>query len=249
MSDQRRAAVITGAASGIGRAVVERLRTQYDYIACLDVDVESGEGSDREGEEADDGVHRFAVDVRDPGAVADAIAAVESAADIDAVVNNAGVSRAVELADLDPAEWDRVLDVNLKGQYTVVRAAAPAMVDRGRGAIVNVSSVAGLRGSATGGVHYSASKAGAFGLTKGLAKQLGPEVRVNAVAPGLIETPLVTDSELWTPESLAAYAADLPLERIGSPGEVADVIAFLCSDDASYVTGTTLTVDGGSMLR
>lgn len=111
------------------------------------------------------------------------MAAVESVADVAALVNNAGISRAVSLADLDPDEWDRVLDVNLKGQYVVARAVAPGMVERGEGAIVNVSSV-----------------------------------------------------------------ADLPLERIGTPEEVADVVAFLC-DGASYVTGTVLTVDGGSMLR
>lgn len=247
MSAEQRAAVVTGAASGIGRAVIERLRAEYDYVACLDVADESEHdgGTDDDA----DGVHRFTVDVRDPDAVTNAIEGIESAADVEAVVNNAGVSRAVDLANLTPGEWDRVLDVNLRGQYTLVRAAAPAMVERGRGVIVNVSSVAGLKGSATGGVHYSASKAGVFGLTKGLAKQLGPEIRVNAVAPGLIETPLLTDSDLWTEESLAAYAADLPLERIGTPEEVADVVAFLCSDESSYVTGTTLTVDGGSMLR
>ncbi|SFL15486.1 3-oxoacyl-[acyl-carrier protein] reductase [Halogranum rubrum] len=242
MADQQRAAVVTGAASGIGRAVVERLRDKYDYLACLDV-----ADLDDEWQDADD-VHGFAVDVRDPDAVSETIEAIESVAAVEAVVNNAGISQAVALSDLGPDEWDRVLDVNLKGQYLVARAAAPGMLERGRGAIVNVSSVAGLRGSATGGVHYSSSKAGVFGLTKGLAKQLGPAIRVNAVAPGLIETPLLTDSDLWTEAGLADYAAQLPLERIGTPDEVADAVAFLCTD-ASYVTGTVLTVDGGSMLR
>jgi 3-oxoacyl-[acyl-carrier protein] reductase len=197
----------------------------------------------------DDGVHQFDVDVRWSDAVVDVIEAIESFADVAAVVNNAGVSRAVDLASLKPDEWDRVLDVNLKGQYVVARAAAAAMLERGDGSIVNVSSVAGLRGSATGGVHYSASKAGVIGLTKGLAKQLGPAVRVNCVAPGLIATPLLTESDLWTEEALAEYAAELPLERIGTPSEVADVVSFLCGDDASYVTGAVITVDGGSTLR
>ncbi|MCO8265172.1 SDR family oxidoreductase [Haloferax sp. AB510] len=243
MTDHQRAAIVTGASSGIGRAVVERLRADYDYVACFDI--ETGE-TDWD----DERVHEFAVDVRDPDAVADAVTAVESVADVTALVNNAGISRAVSLADLDPDEWDRVLGVNLKGQYVVARAVAPGMVERGEGAgaIVNVSSVAGLRGSATGGVHYSSSKAGVFGLTKGLAKQLGPEVRVNCVAPGLVETPLLTESNLWTEEALAEYAAELPLERIGTPEEVAEVVAFLC-DGAGYMTGTVLTVDGGSMLR
>ncbi|WP_410767344.1 SDR family oxidoreductase [Haloferax sp. DFSO60] len=241
MASQQQAAVVTGAASGIGQAVVEELRERYEYIACFDVD-------DIDDIWDDDGIHGFSVDVRDPDAVADAVAAVESVADVTAVVNNAGISQAISLAELEPDEWDRVLDVNLKGQYVVARAVAPAMVERGDGAIVNVSSVAGLRGSATGGVHYSSSKAGIFGLTKGLAKQLGPAVRVNCVAPGLIETPLLTDSNLWTDEALAEYAAELPLERIGTPDEVAEVVSFLC-DGASYITGTVLTVDGGSMLR
>jgi 3-oxoacyl-[acyl-carrier protein] reductase len=243
MTGRQRAAVVTGAASGIGRAVADRLRHEYDYVACLDVD-----GPDDESNVAD-GVHWFDVDVRDPDVVADVIESIESVADVAAVVNNAGISRAVALEDLGPDEWDRVLDVNLKGQYVVARAAAPGMIERGTGAIVNVSSVAGLRGSATGGVHYSASKAGVFGLTKGLATQLGPAVRVNCVAPGLVATPLLTESDLWTDEALAAYAAELPLERVGAPEEVADVIAFLCGDDSSYVTGTVVTVDGGSMLR
>ncbi|MFC7203074.1 SDR family NAD(P)-dependent oxidoreductase [Haloferax namakaokahaiae] len=241
MANQQQAAVVTGAASGIGRAVVDAFRDEYDYIACFDIE-ESGD------EFEDDSIHWFTVDVRDPDAVAEAVAAVEADADIAALVNNAGISHAVSLDELEPEEWDRVLDVNLKGQYVVARAVAPAMVERGHGAIVNVSSVAGLRGSATGGVHYSSSKAGSFGLTKGLAKQLGPAVRVNCVAPGLIETPLLTESNLWTDDALADYADELPLERIGSPEEVAEVVSFLCLD-ATYVTGTVLTVDGGSMLR
>lgn len=244
MAERPSAAVVTGAASGIGRAIVERLRGRFDYVACFDVDPEV-----RESWADDANVHGFEVDVREYSVVASAVEVVEAEADVVAVVNNAGISRAVGLADLNSDEWDRVLDVNLKGQYTVTRATTPAMTDRGDGAIVNVSSVAGLRGSATGGVHYSSSKAGVFGLTKGLAKQLGPEIRVNCVAPGLVETPLLTESNLWTDERLGAYAAELPSERIGTPDEVARVVDFLCGPGSSYMTGSVVTVDGGSTLR
>ena len=122
------------------------------------------------------------------------------------------------------------------------------MFEREAGYVVNVSSGAGQRGSASGGVHYSAAKAGVLGLTKGLAKQLGPHVRVNCVVPGLVDTPLMTDSGLWDEASVAAFEESLPLERVGEPDEIARVIEFCCGPGAAYMTGSVVNADGGGSL-
>lgn len=239
------AAVVTGGASGIGAATVDRFATgeEYDTVAALDIDPNVEEMY------ADTpGVEGFRVDVSDFDAVHDVVDAVEATADIGAVVNCAGVSRYFWIGDLEPEEWHDVVDVNLTGQYHLVHAAAPAMYERGHGYIVNVSSGAGQRGSASGGVHYSAAKAGVLGLTKGLAKQLAPDVRVNCVVPGLMDTPLATDSELWTEEELEAAVENIPLQELGAPDAAAKVIEFLCGDGAEYMTGSVVNVDGGSSL-
>lgn len=245
MSGDPAAAIITGAASGIGKATVEQFQNDnaYDLVACLDVDERVTDLY-----ATGDDVVPYVVDVSDHDAVADAVADVEKVADVNALVNNAGISRHFALADLDPDEWDRVLDVNLKGQYNCARAVCPRMVERGHGYVVNVSSGAGKQGSVSAGVHYSASKAGIFGFTKGLAKELAPAVSVNCVVPGLVDTPLATDTELWTEEELAEYADRIPFERLGRPEEVARVINFLCGDGASYMTGSVVDVDGGAAL-
>lgn len=239
------AAVVTGAASGIGAATVARFvdGDRYDLVAALDV------ADSLHDVYADaDGVLPLRVDVADFDAVHDAVDRVEAEAAIEAVVNCAGVSRYFWIGDLEPDEWHEVVDVNLTGQYHLVHAAGPAMFERESGYVVNVSSGAGQRGSASGGVHYSAAKAGVFGLTKGLAKQLAPHVRVNCVVPGLMDTPLARDSGLWTEEELAAMADEIPLGELGDPDAAARVIEFLCGPGAEYVTGSVVDVDGGASL-
>lgn len=243
MSNTEIAAIVTGAASGIGRALVKRLDDNFDTVICIDVD----ESVHALADDADC-VLTYTTDVSDHDAVRDIVDAVEEHAEITAAVNNAAVSRYRWIGDLDPAEWQRVIDVNLTGQYNLVHAVAPRMYKRERGYIVNISSGAGKFGSASAGVHYSASKAGVFGLTRGLAKQLAPHINVNCVVPGLIDTPLTTDSGLWSDEDLESFVDDLPLDRLGDPDEVARVIEFLCGDGASYMTGSIVDVDGGAAL-
>ncbi len=240
-----RVAVVTGGASGIGRATVERFVADesYDAVACLDLNPNVHDEFD------DPSVWTYQVDVSDHDAISDAVDAIEEDGNIEAIVNNAGLSRYFWIGDLEPEEWHDLIDINLTSQYSLAHAAGPLMYERERGYIVNVSSGAGKHGSASGGVHYSAAKAGIFGLTRGLAKQLSPHVHVNCVVPGLVETPLATDSELWTEEKLNEQAASLPLEKLGDPDEIARVIHFLCGPGAAYMTGSLVTVDGGSQLN
>lgn len=236
-------ALVTGAASGIGQAVVEQFLDDgsTDHVAALDIDPTIHDTFD-------EAVSTSVVDVSDHKEVHEVVDQIEQTHDITAVVNNAAISRYYWLGYLTFEEWQEVINVNLTGQYNVAHAVGPKMYERGDGAIVNVSSTAGQRGSASAGVHYSASKAGVLGLTKGLAKQLAPSVRVNSVVPGLIDTPLATDSELWSDEELAAFVERLPAGRLGDPDEVARVIHFLCGEGSAYMTGSVVNVDGGSAL-
>jgi 3-oxoacyl-[acyl-carrier protein] reductase len=169
-------------------------------------------------------------------------ALVESAGELDVVVNNAGVTRDGLIARMPDDDWDSVLETNLGGTFYTCRAAARGMMRRRRGSIVNLTSIVGLHGNA-GQTNYAASKAGIIGLTKSLARELGSRgVRVNAVAPGYVETRL---TEVLPEELRAGMLANTPLGRLGTPGEIARAVRFLCSDDASFITGEVLLVDGG----
>lgn len=244
------AALVTGAARGIGNAIARKFaeRDRYDIVACLDID----DGVQKFADDLPGGVG-YTVDVSDHEAIGDVVKDVEEEANIEAAVNNAGVSRYFWIGDLEPEEWDRIVDINLKGQYNVARWVTPHMYERERGALVNISSGAGTRGSVSGGVHYSASKGGVLGLTRGLAKQLSPHVRVNCVVPGLIDTtagqPADDDEDgLWTEEGMETMRRLILLRRVGQPEEVANVVRFLCSAEASYMTGSILNVNGGAHL-
>ena len=247
--DEPTAALVTGAARGIGLAIATALAEEdrYDRVVCLDIDP----GVETVAGELDGGVG-YVCDVGDTERVEELVEEIEQEATIVAAVNNAGYSEPAQLPDPTRADWDALLETNLTGQYNVCRAVGPRMLEREAGAIVNISSGAGVSGSVSGGVHYSASKAGVLGLTKGVAKQLSPHVRVNAVVPGLIDTTLGEAGEegegLWDEEGMAKMHALTPMQRSGEPEEVASVVTFLCSEDASYMTGSTVTVDGGSAL-
>lgn len=246
MGTQPTAALVTGAARGIGKATAHRFAAddRFEQVICVDIDdIVKDVTTDLSG------ATPAVIDVSDHDVVEEFIEDIESDIDVEALVNNAAVANYAWIGDLTPEEWDHTMDVNLKGQYNLIRHLGPRMYDRGRGWIVNVSSGAGQRGSASAGVHYSASKAGIFGLTRGVAKQLAPTIHVNCVVPGLIDTRLASKDDLWSDDERAGFLETIPAGRLGEPDEVARVIEFLSGEGAAYVTGTVVNVDGGAALR
>jgi NAD(P)-dependent dehydrogenase (short-subunit alcohol dehydrogenase family) len=245
-----RAAVVTGATRGIGRAVALALAREGADVVVNGRDAAAGAAAVR----AIEGLGRRAVWHRaDLGRVAEARglvdAAVAALGRVDVLVNNAGLFQRKPALEMEEADWDAVLDVNLKGAFFCAQAAARAMAARARaggpagGAIVNVSSDAQWSGGLNPCAHYAASKAAMGSFTRSLARELAPHgIRVNAIAPGMIETDMGGDA--------GAALGDLriPLGRYGTPEEVAAVAVFLASDEASYVTGATLNLSGGLVL-
>ncbi|HEX4491275.1 MAG TPA: SDR family NAD(P)-dependent oxidoreductase [Acidimicrobiia bacterium] len=237
-----RVALVTGGASGIGRACAERLARDGAAVAVLDRD---GDGARAVAAEVNG--RAYEVDVRDGDAVRAAFAAVvDDGGGLDILVNNAGVGDLRPLHTVDDRLWHRLVDVNLTGTFHAMAAAVPAMLAGGGGAIVNNASLSGLAPTRNEAA-YSAAKAGVIALTSSGALEYGPTIRVNCVAPGFIRTPLTA---IWDqhPDAFAPITDAIPLGRIGEADEVADVIAFLCSDAAAYITGQTLVVDGGLSL-
>jgi 2-hydroxycyclohexanecarboxyl-CoA dehydrogenase len=239
-----RHSVVTGGASGIGRAACHRFAAEGASVAVLDID---GDGAEATAKEID-GV-AFAVDVTDAEALRHCVdAAVERLGGLSILVNNAGGSTMVGLADWDPAEWDRIVRLNLTGVFNGMRAGVPHLLAGGGGAVVNTASISGTRPSA-GETPYSAAKAGVIALTSSAALEYGPVIRVNAVAPGMIRTNLTRPLLEIVPDADALYERMTPAARVGEPEDVADVMVFLCSDLARFITGQTLVVDGGMTLH
>ena len=249
-----RIAVVTGAASGIGKATALRLAAEGAAVAAVDRHLAGAEETAAAIRARDGRARAYACDVADSAQVAAAAQAiVADLGPVDVLANVAGIGDAVgtDITELDDARWNQVLAVNLSGAFFWCRALLPGMAARGRGAVVSVSSLAGRSKSANGGPAYTASKAGVLGLTRHLAFDYGPRgVRVNAICPGGVDTPLLRAGRAHENAEersvrLAAYAYFMPIKRISTPDEQAAAIAFLASDEASYINGVSLDVNGG----
>jgi 3-oxoacyl-[acyl-carrier protein] reductase len=238
-----RTALVTGSTRGIGRAIAETLAGAGARVAVV------GRDAGRAEEAANaigHGAVGFACDVADPASVTALVESVEKAfGQIDILVNNAGLTRDNILFRIKDDDWDAVLDANLRGAFVAIRAASRGMMKRRWGRIINIASVVGIIGN-KGQANYAASKAGLIGLTKSVAKELASRnILINAVAPGFIETDMTA---AMTPEARATLSGQIPLERLGTPNDVAATVAFLASDLASYITGQVLVVDGGLVM-
>lgn len=242
-----RVALVTGSTRGIGRAIAETLATAGARVAvtgrelakaeAVAADIARATGAEVRGYAADIG------DVKQAAMLAETVE--KEFGSLDILVNNAGLTRDGLLMRLRDDDWDAVINANLRGAFATCRAATRGMMKRRWGRIINVASVVGLTGN-KGQANYAASKAGLIGLTKSIAKELASRnILANVVAPGFIETDMTA---AMTPEARASLSAGIPLERLGTPEDVAGVVAVLASDLAAYVTGQVFVVDGGLVM-
>jgi meso-butanediol dehydrogenase/(S,S)-butanediol dehydrogenase/diacetyl reductase len=237
-------AVVTGGGSGIGRATCRRMVEEGARVAVFDVDGDAAAATAKEIDGSS-----YAVDVGDPEAMQLAVdAAAAELGGLSIIYNNAGTSAFNKLRDLDLAEWDRVLRVNLTGVWAGIRAAVPHLLAGGGGSIVSTASISGTRPAAGEGP-YSASKAAVAALTASAALEYAPTIRVNAVSPGMIRTMMTAPMFEFMPDQEGRFQRDTPVGRVGEPEDIADVVVFLCSDLARFVNGQNLVVDGGLTLH
>jgi 3-oxoacyl-[acyl-carrier protein] reductase len=238
-----RVALVTGSTRGIGRSIADMLVECGARVAIVGRDAtKAQEVAAQISPEA----RGFACDVADIASVTALVAAVEEAfGSLDILVNNAGLTRDNIMLRLKDEDWDAVINANLRGAFAATRAATRGMMKRRWGRVINIASVVGLVGN-KGQSNYAASKAGLIGLTKAVAKEFASRnILVNAIAPGFIETDM---TNAMTPEARAALIGGIPLERLGSPRDVAAMVAFLASEHAGYITGQVLVVDGGMVM-
>jgi 3-oxoacyl-[acyl-carrier protein] reductase len=235
--------IVTGAAQGIGLATALKFAREGAIVAVCDMKAGPVHEAVAQCRAAGARAEGYVVNVTERGAVDAMVAAVRQAfGRIDVLVNNAGITKDARLQKMTLDQFDAVIDVNLRGVFHASQAVADIMVAQGSGAILNASSVVGIYGN-FGQTNYAASKFGVIGFTKTWSRELGPKgVRVNAVAPGFIETPILGT----IPDKVLDHMRDqVPLKRLGRPEEIANVYAFLASDEASYVNGAVIEVSGG----
>ena len=238
-----RVALVTGGTRGIGRDIATTLAECGARVVVTGRELQRAEEA---AAAVGAGARGFAADMADSAAVAKLVADVEEqVGPIDILVNNAGLTRDNIIMRLKDEDWDAVMNANLRGAFVATRAASRGMMKRRWGRIINISSVVGLMGN-KGQANYAASKAGLIALTKSVAKELGSRnVLVNAIAPGFIETEM---TEEMTAEARSGLTSMIPLERLGKPRDVSAMVAFLASEQASYITGQVFVVDGGMVM-
>jgi 2-hydroxycyclohexanecarboxyl-CoA dehydrogenase len=237
-------AIVTGGGSGIGRATCRRMAEEGASVAVIDLD---GPSAVTVAEEI--GGFGFAADVGDPDGLREVVnTAVASLGGLTILYNNAGIGSFSRLHEGEPAEWERVLRVNLTGVYAGFRAAIPHLLAGGRGSIVSTASISGTRPAAGEGP-YAASKAAVAALTASAALEYAPNIRVNAVSPGMIRTQMTAPMFQFMPDQEERFVRDTPVARVGEPEDIADVVVFLCSDLARFVNGQNIVVDGGLTLH
>ena len=246
---QGKTAIISGAAGerGIGYATARTFAAQGARVAILDLD---GAGAKRAAAALGEQHLGLSCDVTDKTDCARAVSEVVAAfGAVDILINNAGITQAIKIWDIDPESWDRIQDVNLRGVLYLSQAIMPHMRERKQGAIACMSSVSAQRGGGIlGGAHYSAAKAGVLGLAKAMARELGPDgIRVNCVTPGLIQTDI--NAGKISDESRVKILEGIPIGRLGVPQDVANIFLFLASDLSAYVTGAVIDVNGGMLIH
>lgn len=243
-----RIALVTGGGRGIGKGIAMRLAEAGANVVIGDIDMANAEQT--AGELCREYGRAVAIqaDVTKEGSIdAVAKAAVKEFGTIDILINNAGIMYRTRILDISLQEWKSTLLVNLTGPFLLTKTVIPLMKKNGYGRIVNISSSAGRSVSTLGGVHYTASKAGLLGFTRAVAKEVAPfGITVNAVCPGLIDTQMARDTT--TQEELEMFIHSFPIRRLGLPEEIGDLVVFLCSEKASYITGASIDINGGDLM-
>lgn len=239
-----RAALVTGSTRGIGRAIAETLALSGAKVAVVGRDKTRAE--EVAAQFSGGMAQGFSCDVGNVDSVTRLVADVEkSLGAVDILVNNAGLTRDNLLMRLKDDDWDAVIDANLRGAFAAIRAATRGMMKRRWGRVINIASIVGIVGN-KGQANYAASKAGLIGLTKSVAKELASRnILANVVAPGFIDTDMTA---AMTPEARTTLSQQIPLERLGTPADIAGIVAFLASDLAAYITGQVFVIDGGMVM-
>lgn len=240
-------AIVTGAGQGMGRSVAMKLASEGTKIIVNDVNAEQANSTVSKINALGGKAYSNNADVTSQDEVTNMVdQCLTQYGKVHILVNNAGVLKPTKVIDIEEQEWDWVIGVNLKGTYLCSRAVLPAMQDAGWGRIVNFSSTAGKSTSTVGGAHYTAAKAGILGFTRHLSRESAPfGITVNSVCPGLINTEMVRST--ISEDRVKFYTDSFPISRMGDPTEVAELVAFLASDKAAYITGASLDINGGDL--
>ena len=240
-----RVALVTGGARGMGRAIIELLASRGAQVAVNDLDPEATAAA---AHAIGNDSLAVAGDVADPNRVRAIVAQVaDHYGRLDVLVNNAGIAYHRSIYEITDEEWSRVFAVNVQAVFTFIQSAIKPMAANGYGRVVNFSSTAGKNVSTVAGAHYTASKAAVLGITRASALELAVHgITVNAVCPGMIDTQMIKDA--WPQERIDAYIPSIPLQRMGQPSEVAELVAFLASERAGYITGAAVDITGGELM-